>query len=123
MYVVIGLLALFVLSSAFILEHGGSSLGAVQTVTIHDLTLTAPNYQGSPVTTEGTLTYSDEHDRYQLSDDGNFAIIIRHYSDEDDLAEWVGQRVRISGIFGYEKDFGVYIDAEAAEEIVHPTGE
>ncbi|MEX0683633.1 MAG: hypothetical protein WD904_12970 [Dehalococcoidia bacterium] len=112
MYAALVALAVFVLSATFVLEHGGASIAAVQHILIHDLTTSPEAYEGTPITTEGTLTFSDEHDRHQLVGDGNLAVIIREYHGKFDLADLEGREVEISGQFGIDDDFGVYIDAD-----------
>jgi len=74
-------------------------------------------------TSDGILTYCEEHDRDQVVDDGNFAVSIKDYDDEDDLEELTGQRVRVSGVFNYEDDFGVFIEADIVEAVPDATPE
>lgn len=111
MYAAIAALAVFVLSATFVLKHGGESVASVQQVSVHDLTTGPSRFEGQPVTTVGTLSFSEEHDRYQIVDEGNFAVIIREYAGEDRLGSLTGVRVRVSGVFGSDRESGVYIDA------------
>ena len=46
---------------------------------MHDLTLEAYAYKARLVITEGTLTFSEEHGRYQVVDDANYAVVIRNF--------------------------------------------
>ncbi len=111
MYAAITALAVLVFSATFLLKHGGESLASVQQVSVHDLTTVPSRFEGKPVTTVGVLSFSEEHDRYQLVGDGNFAVIIRRYTGEDPLDALVGRTVRVRGVFGFDKGSGVHIDA------------
>jgi len=111
MYAAITALAVFVLSAMFLLKHGGESVASVQQVSVHDLTAGPSRFEGRTVATVGALSFSEEHDRYQLVDEGNFAVIIRRYTGGDPLDALVGRRVRVRGVFGFDKGSGVYIDA------------
>lgn len=113
MYAAIAALAVFLLSDTFLLKHGGESVAAVQHVSVHDLTTGPSVFDGESVATTGLLGFSEEHGRYQLVDEGNFAIIIRQYASEEVLDGLVGRRVRVSGVFGISPESGVYIDADS----------
>jgi len=115
MYAALAGLAVFVLSATFILDHGGESIAAVQSVTVHDLTSSPNSWDGSPVSVDGMFSYGEEHAEYQLVDEGNFAVLIRKHHVSTDLSDLVGQRVRVSGVFGIDDDLGVYIDADAVQ--------
>ncbi len=112
MYAAIAVLALLVLSATFVLKHGGESAASVQQVSVHDLTTSPGAFEGKPVTTVGMLGFSEEHSRYQIVGDGNFAVIIREHADGNSLAGLVGLLVRVSGVFGFDEESGVYIDAD-----------
>ena len=114
MYAVITALAVLVLSATFLLKHGGESVASVQHVSVHDLTSGPSHFDGASVTTVGVLGFSDEHDRYQLVAEGNFAIIIREYAGENPLDGLLGREVRVRGVFGSDSESGVYIDASYA---------
>jgi hypothetical protein len=119
MYGLIAGLALFVLATYLIIDTGGySSSAAAKDVSVHDLTQTASKYTGEEVTTTGILTYSEEHGAYQITDDGNYAIIIRGYSDNDILLSLKNKEVRVTGRFGYDPGNGVYIEASAVIEVI-----
>ena len=96
-YAVIALLALFVLATTFVLDHGGGSATptADGAITIHDLSLTHDLYFGKTVTTEGTLGFSEETKQYQLVDDGQ-AIVITGYEQEA-LRALNGREVAVTG--------------------------
>ncbi len=113
MYAAITALAALVLSATFLLNHGGESLASVQQVSVHDLTAGPSRFEGRMVSTVGVLSFSDEHDRYQLVDaeEGQFAVIIRRYTGGDPLDALVGRGVRVRGVFGIDEGSGVYIDA------------
>ena len=108
MYAALAALAL-VLATYTLLEHGGGITLFDQPgrprdrdVSIHDLTLDPSRYFGDEIITEGTLSYSTEHDRYQVVDDGNYAVIIRNYSNTTKLESLQGVRVRVQGTFGQD---------------------
>ncbi|MCH7809175.1 MAG: hypothetical protein IH863_01175 [Chloroflexi bacterium] len=111
MYAAITALAVLVLSATFLLKHGGESVASVQHVSVHDLTSGPSRFDGDSVTTVGVLGFSEEHDRYQLVGEGNFAVIIREYTGEDPLDGLVGREVRVRGVFGSDQELGVHIDA------------
>lgn len=114
LYLFIVALALFVLASYTLIKNGGGHpIAAVQQVSVHDLTTQAPLYEGHTVVTTGRLSFSDEHERFQLVDDANFAVVIKDYPDQAQLEALKDSRVKVSGTFGYEKDLGVYIEADA----------
>lgn len=115
MYAALVALAVFVLSATFILDHGGDSIAAVQTVSVHDLTTTPDSWDGAPISVDGTLGYSEEHDQYQIVDEGNFAVLIREHRETGSLPNLIDKRVRVSGVFGIDDDLGVYIDADAIQ--------
>ena len=83
----------------------------MQHVSVHDLTSGPSRFDGESVTTVGVLGFSEEHDRYQLVAEGNFAIIIREYAGENPLDGLVGREVRVRGVFGSDQELGVHIDA------------
>ena len=111
MYAAIAALAVLVLSASFLLKHGGESIASAQHVSVHDLTSGPSRFDGMAVTTVGVLGFSEEHDRYELVADGNFAVIIRNYEGEILLDRIVGREVRVRGLFGADQGSGVYIDA------------
>ena len=111
MYATITALAVLIISATFFLKHGGESVASVQHVSVHDLTSGPSHFDGDSVTTVGVLGFSEEHDRYELVADGNFAIIIREYAGENPLDGLVGREVRVRGVFGSDQELGVHIDA------------
>lgn len=115
MYGTLLLLALFVLSATFLLDHGGKSIASVDEVSVHDLSSIPPRYVGAHITTTGVLSYSEEHDRYQITGEANTAVVIREYRGHRDLQTLVGRDVRVNGVFGFEDGFGVFIDADTVE--------
>ena len=114
MYATIAALAVFVLSSYVLLQHGGGSIAAVQTVSIQDLTSGSRSFENKPVTTEGVLSYSNEHGEYQIVEN-EFAVIIKDQDTNNDPVEFDGERVRVSGTFRTSDELGAYIDAHAIE--------
>jgi hypothetical protein len=130
MYAALGGLAFFVMSTVVLLEHGGGSIaappdrgGPVATsagplgITLHDLTMEAYAHRGRTIVTEGVLSYSTEHDRYQVFDDSNYALVIRDYARSEELSALAGQRVRVTGTFGHDRETGVYVDATSVEAV------
>jgi hypothetical protein len=115
MYTMIVVLGVFVLFATFIVHSGEGEIGAVRVTSIHELTLSAPIYENTHVTTEGLLLYSGQHDQYQVVDDSghgaNYAVLVLNY-DHDRLSELAGKRVRVTGLFDYDARSGVYIEAE-----------
>ena len=120
MYASIAALAVFVFSAYVLLEHGGKSIGADRSHSIHDLSEQYPVFEGTSLTTQGQLSFSEEHDRYQIVDEGNFALIISSYHDTDALAGLVGTRVRVTGTFHNNDELGLHIDAEAVVPVTTP---
>lgn len=112
MYCTIGVLAVFVLVASLLLEHGGGSTAAISQVSVHDLGLAPPLYQGKVVTTEGLLNFSPAHNLYQIVDGTSLAIVIRTYPPADDLQSLSGKRVRVTGRFDFDETNGIYLDAE-----------
>ena len=111
MYAAITALAVLVLSATFLLKHGGESIASVEHVSVHDLTTGPSRFEGKAVTTVGVLGFSEEHDRYQLVGEGNFAVIIREYAGGNPLDGLVGREVRVRGAFGSDQELGAHIDA------------
>jgi hypothetical protein len=115
MYAALVVLAVFVLTATFAMDHGGKSIALVQEATIHDISSIPPRFEGEHVTTTGTLSYSDEHDLYQIVGEANTAVVIREYHGHRDLSAFVGRDVRVNGVVGSEERTGVYIDADTVE--------
>ncbi len=111
MYAAITALAVFVLSAMLLLKHGGESVASVEHVSVHDLTADPGRFEGKSVTTVGVLGFSEEHDRYELIGEGNFAVVIREYTGGDPLDGLVGREVRVRGVFSSDPESGVHIDA------------
>jgi hypothetical protein len=117
LYLFIVVLALFVLASYTLIQNGGGHpIAAVQQVSVHDLTTQAPLYEGHTIVTTGRLSFSDEHGRYQLVDDANFAVVIKDFPDEQ-LELLKDMNVKVSGMFGYERDLGVFIEADVVTPV------
>lgn len=108
-YSVIAVLAVFLLLTTFALQHGGSSVAAVRSVTIHDLVAAPALHQGQTVKTTGILRFSPEHGLYQVVDEEGLAVLIRGY--DGSVSSLVGSRVEVSGRFGFNRDTGLYIEA------------
>ena len=113
-YAVLVALAVFVLSTTFLLDGGGSSAQPDDGLTsVHDLSINPPKHRGRTVTTGGILNYSVETQQYQVIDD-NIAVVVRDY-DSEALQSLSGQQVLVTGRFDFDSDTGIYIDAETIE--------
>ncbi len=115
MYSLLLALALFVLLVTFLAERGGGSTSTVAQVSIRSLRSAPQIYDGQTVTTDGVLSFSQEHGLYQIADDSNQAVLIRKYRDEEALKALSGQRVRATGQFGSNAEDGIYIDADVVQ--------
>lgn len=114
MYLVIGALGVLVLSATFILDHGGGSTAAVSEVSVHDLMMAPERYRGDEVTTEGVLKFDSATDGYLVTAEGQ-GIIVRFA--EVELRLLRDQAVSITGRFDYERDVGVYIEANVVTSV------
>jgi hypothetical protein len=120
MYTALVALITFVLSTYFLVEHGGGKISAVQEVSLHGLTLTPQNYEGEVVSTSGRLVHNDNLNVYEIgSPDENYPVVIR-MSDERVLVPLVGQDVIVTGLFGFENGLGVYIEADSVRPAASP---
>lgn len=108
MYATLTVLAVFVLSATFLLEHGGGSTSAVSVVSVHDLLLTPEVYQGRDVTLQGVLRFDDAAKRFVVAAEGQGVAIKSNLPETSPLRD---QTVRATGRVGIEQDVGVYIDA------------
>jgi hypothetical protein len=115
LYAAIVLLALFVLSAAFLLERGSSSQAAVS-VSVHDLSTAPQAHDGDRVTTSGVLRLALEpEEEFLLTADGLGILIVGY--DEALLRPLDGRGATIVGRFGFTERDGVYIQAESVTEI------
>jgi hypothetical protein len=120
MYTALVALVTFVLSTYFLLEHGGGKIAAVQEVSLHDLTLTPHNYEGEVVSTSGKLVHNDDLNVYEIgAPDENYPVVIRTLH-ERVLASLVGQDVIVTGLCGFESGVGVYIEADSVRPAASP---
>lgn len=121
MYGFILALAAFVFAAYFLIkDDGGRPTEAVQELTIHDLTTRIAEFKGKVVTTTGRVTFSEEHGEYQVTDDGNFAVIIRGWDDRNQLAALKDKYARVTGTFDFEDGFGVFIQADTVVPVESP---
>jgi hypothetical protein len=119
MYTVLASLVAFVLTSYFLLEHGGAEMGLAREATLHDLTSEPRIYEGAIITTSGTLSHNASLNQYEIATpDANFPLPIRNF-DESKLAPLVGLVVRVSGQFG--SDGGLHINADSVVWNTSPT--
>ena len=120
MYAALVALITFVLSTYFLVEHGGDKIAAVQEVSLHSLTLTPHSYEGEVVSTSGKLVHNDNLNVYEIgAPDENYPVVIRKF-DERVLASLVGQDVTVTGLFGFQTGVGVYIEADSVRPAASP---
>jgi hypothetical protein len=120
MYTALGALALLILSSTFVLEHGGGTLALEQEASLHDLTTNVDEWRGRSVSTTGTLYHNDALDQYQISDgDQNFPVVVRW---NGGMKLLVGKKVTVLGKFSDEAGIGPVIDARSVRLTVDPNG-
>jgi hypothetical protein len=114
-YVIIAGLALFVLATTFVLNHGGSRATPEDEspISIHDLSLEPDKYKGDTVVTEGTLGFADETKQYQIVSEG-VAVVITGYEMEA-LRSLEGQVVLVTGRFDFDPTTGTFIDADLVQ--------
>jgi hypothetical protein len=118
MYTALGALALLILSSTFVLEHGGGTLALEQEASLHDLTTNVDEWRGRSVSTTGTLYRNDALAQYQISDgDQNFPVVVRWNGGMKSL---VGKKVTVLGKFSDEPGIGPVIDARTVRLAVDP---
>lgn len=113
MYTALAALVTFVLSTYFLLEHGGGKIAAVQEVSLHNLTLAPHNYEGQVVSTRGKLVHNNDLNVYEIgAPDENYPVVVRTL-DERVLVSLVGQDVIVTGLCGFESGVGVYVAADS----------
>ena len=111
MYACLLVLAVFVLSAAFLLQSGGGTSSATMPVSVHDLSVAPQDHDDERVSTTGVLRFLHEpDDHFAVTADG-LAIVLRGYAEEA-LRAMAGQEVTVTGRFGFDED-GTYIDAES----------
>jgi len=111
-YLCILVLAVFVLSAAFLLQTGGGTSSAAMPVSVHDLSVAPRDHAEERVATTGVLRFLHEPgDHFVVTADG-LGVIVRGY-DEQALRALDGQTVTVTGRFGFDKETGTYIDAES----------
>ena len=122
MYTAIGALLLLVLSSVFLLDHGGAHIpqggafdanAAPQEVTLHDLTITTgiQQYEHHNVETTGTLYFNSQTNRHVIVDkDSNYQVVVKW---DGGLGQFEGQQVVVIGAFGLVPGAGPTIQATA----------
>ena len=113
-YAVLAVLTIFVLTTSFLLDRGGSgATPGEETVSVHDLSSNPEVYRGETVTTIGTLGLSGDTTQYQLVDEA-LAIVINGYELEA-LRSLSGQRVSVTGRFDFADGTGIFIEADTIE--------
>jgi len=112
MYACLLVLAVFVLSAAFLLQSGGGTSSAAPTVSVHDLSTAPEEHDDERVSTTGVLRFLHEpNDHFVVTAEG-LGVIVRGY-DEAALRALDGQSVTVTGRFGFDDKNGTYIDAES----------
>jgi hypothetical protein len=111
MYTAIGGLLIIVLSSVFLLDHGGAripqpnSLAAAaeagepdaEIVSLHDLTAQVERYEGRTVSTTGTLFFNSATNQFVVhTDNANYDVVIDY---AQKLGRFEGEVVRVIGKF------------------------
>ncbi len=115
LYTVITILALFVLSTGVILEHGGGYTAGATETTVHDLLMVPERYRGHDVSVEGTLKFDADTGGHILVADGQ-GVLVRY--SRGGLSAFVETLVRVSGRFDWEPGTGVFIEAS----VIAPVG-
>lgn len=112
MYSAILVLAVFVVSTFTLLEHGNEGLGLTRIYQPHELPLTSPEFENAPISLEGTLEYKEELGRYVLTDPATRDGAPLAGLPDDEFEPLVGERVRVHGIYrdGVQQEY--YIDVE-----------
>ncbi len=121
MYSSILVLAVFVVSTFTLLEHGNEGLGLTRIYQPHELPLTGPEFENAPISIEGTLQYNQALDRYELT--GIVAhdpVPLKGLSDED-YGPLLGKEVHVHGIYrdGFQHQY--YIDVEIIRSLTTTT--
>ena len=125
---------ILVLSSVFVLEHGGEQLAkpgtssadnsahaGTETVSLHDLTTSAgiQKYSGKSVSTGGTLYFNSSTNNFQIvSGEENYPVTIKS---PNKLAQLEGQPVIVTGTFRLVPGSGPTIDSAIVELDGSPT--
>jgi len=111
-YLCILVLAVFVLTAAFLLQTGDGSSSAAMPVSVHDLSVAPQAHDDERVVATGVLRLvRDPNDHFLLTEEG-LGVIVRGY-DEAALRALDGQTVTVTGRFGFDGETGTYIDAES----------
>ncbi len=115
MYATIVLLALFVVSTYTLLEHGNQGLGRVQTYTPDAMPL-GPAYDRTEIAINGTLVYNASQDRFVLTNPEADEPTPVLGLDEDELRPFVDRLVHVNGTFHLDGG-SFYIDAKSIRDL------
>jgi hypothetical protein len=112
MYTSILALAVFVVSSFTLLEHGNEGLGLTRIYQPHELPLTGPEFENAPISLEGTLEYNEELSSYVLTDPATSEGAPLKGLPDADFEALVGEHVHVHGkyIDGFQHQY--HIDVE-----------
>ncbi len=115
-YSLILVLAVFLLTTVFVLERGGDPSAAVVQVSVHDLSVAPQAHTQELVTTRGVLRLIQEPTEHFLITADGLGITVRGY-DIRELRKVVEQEVTVTGRFGFDAVNGTYIEADSITPI------
>ncbi|HEU4760096.1 MAG TPA: hypothetical protein VFT91_08975 [Dehalococcoidia bacterium] len=112
LYLAIVALAAFVLAAVFVLDTGGGALETAHGVSVHDLSVEAEVHDGERVTAEGVLRrFTDPEEEFVLTESG-LGVVVRGFNVQA-LRRLDGQKVTVTGRFGFDSKNGTYIKADS----------
>lgn len=122
MYGAILLLALFVVSTFTLLEHGSQGLGRVETYTPDSMPL-GPAYDDSEIAINGTLVFNESLDQFELTSPETQRPTRVEGLDEDELRPYEGFLVHVNGTFHLNgSDFNIEAKSiRSLQETASPT--
>ncbi len=115
-YSLILILAVFLLTTVFVLKRGGDPSAAVMQVSVHDLSMARRAHAQELVTTRGVLRLVQEPAEHFLVTADGLGILVRGY-DIRELRKLVEQEVTVTDRFGFDAVDGTYIEADSVTPI------
>ena len=115
-YSLILILAVFLLTTVFVLKRGGDPSAAVMLVSVHDLSVAPQSHAQELVTTRGVLRFFGEPTAHYLITADGLGIIVRGY-DIRELRKLAEQEVAVTGRFGFDAVDGTYIETDSVTPI------